>query len=222
MMEFFLRNVYPWMIDVSALSILLPLITVLIFYLKARYNKLFWLVSFFVFSLALSELLGYLTVFLGAKNNIWSQHLLTPLRFGLIAAIYYYSFWRPLFKKGTVLAVILLLIVSITDATIGVGITQMNAVAKTVESTLVIGFAILYFYKIAKDQHITYLDRDPVFLLSCGLLIHRAGTSMSWGLFNDALAESYDAARICLAVILALNILFSINLVYVLKLASEK
>ena len=221
-MEFFLRKVYPWMIETAVYSILLPFITFLFLYLKGKTNELFWLIAIFVVSLFVSEAVGVITVKSGTKNNLWTQHLFTPIRFGFIAAIYYYSFWRPVFKKGSLIAVILLLIISIAEATIGVGITQMNALSNTVESTLVIGLVILYFYKIAKDQQITYLDRDPVFLLSCGLLIHRAGTSMSWGLFNDALAESYDAARICIAVILVLNILFNLNLVYVLKLASEK
>jgi peptidoglycan/LPS O-acetylase OafA/YrhL len=221
-MEFFLRKVYPWLIEVSFYSLLFPFITFIIFSLKKKNDKLFWLIATFVLALVAFGTVSKITIVIGTKNNIWTQHLFTPLIFSTIAAIYYYSFWRPLFKKGVMIAVIIMFIITAADATIGVGITQMNALAKTVESTLVIGIAIVYFYKIAKDQSITYLDRDPVFLLSCGLLIYRAGSTMSWGLFNDALAESYDAARICIAIIFVLNILFNISLVYVLKTASEK
>lgn len=221
-MEFFLRQVYPWMIDFAVYSCLLPFLIFLVLLLTKKRNKLFWLISFYVISLVASEAIGEIAILLGTKSNLWTQHLATPIGFCLIAAVYYHSFWRSLFKKGVIVAVVILLVVSAADATFGVGITQMNALAKTVESTLVIGIAILYFYKIALDQTITYLDRDPVFLFSCGLLIHRAGSTMSWGLFNDALAESYDAARICIAIILVLNILFNFSLVRVLKLASEK
>ncbi|GAB3201406.1 hypothetical protein ABID22_004060 [Pontibacter aydingkolensis] len=120
------------------------------------------------------------------------------------------------------MAVGILLLVSIFDATLGVGITQMNSMPRMVESALVISIAILYFYKVANDLSITYLDRDPVFLLSCGLLIFKSGSAMSWGIFNDALAESYDAARMCVAIILVLNTLFNVSLVYVLKRAVNR
>ena len=221
-MEFILQNVFPWLPDASGYSVLIPFTAFLIFLSKTKDNKLFWLIAVFVISMVFTEAVSKATIFLGTKNNLWTQHLFTPLRFGFIAAIYYHSFRRPLFKKSILAAVAFMFMVSATDATFGVGITQMNALAKTVESTLVISIAILYFYKLAKDQSITYLDHDPVFLLSCGLLIHRAGSTMSWGLFNDALAESYDAAKICVFIILVLNILFYLNLVYVLKQASKK
>lgn len=218
-MEFFLRNIYPWMIEVSSFSPLLPFIAGLILFPKNR-SKLFRLMFLFVLLMVLSEAAGQITVRMDTRNNIWIQHLHTPLEFCALAAIYYHSFRRPIFKHSILIAVAILLLVSIYDATLGVGITQMNSVPRMVESALLIGIVVTYFYKVANDLSITYLDRDPVFLLSCGLLIHKAGSSMSWGIFNDALAESYDAARMCLAIIFVLNILFNVSLVYVLKRAA--
>lgn len=220
-MEFFLRQVYPWLIEVSSFSPLLPLIAGLILFPKNK-SRLFKLILLFVLVMVLSEVTGQVTVRMGTKNNLWIPHIYTPLLFCVLAAIYYHSFRRTIYKRSIVVAAAVLFLASIFDATLGVGITQVNSMPRMVESALVIGLAILYFYKVANDLSITYLDRDPVFLFSCGLLINKAGSSMSWGIFNEALAESYDAARMCLAIICVLNILFSVSLVYVLKQAANR
>ncbi|MBC5992668.1 hypothetical protein [Pontibacter cellulosilyticus] len=220
-MEFFLRQVYPWLIEVSSFSPLLPFIAGLVLFPSNR-SKLFKLIFLFLLVTVMSEVAGQITVRMHTKNNLWIQHLYIPLEFSALAAIYYHSFRRVAIKRSILVAVGIILLVSIYDATLGVGIAKVNSMPRMVESSLVIGIVLTYFYKVSNDLSITYLDRDPIFLLSCGLLIHKAGTSMSWGIFNDALAESYDAARMCLAIIFVLNILFNVSLVFVLKRAVNR
>ncbi|MFD1188569.1 hypothetical protein, partial [Pontibacter rugosus] len=67
-----------------------------------------------------------------------------------------------------------------------------------------------------------YLDKDPVFVLSCGVLIYQAGISMAYAMFNDALAESYNTARICLCIVFVLNIFFYAVLTMALKRSPVK
>lgn len=219
-MEFFLRKVYPWLIEVSSFSPLLPFIAGLVLYRKSN-NQWFRLIFLFIVMLVLAEVAGQITVRMGTRNNLWIQHIYTPLEFCVLTVLYYRSFRQPRVKKGILLAAAVLILVSIGDATVGEGITKMNSFTRMVENALLISIAVLYFYKVANDLTITYLDRDPVFLLSCGLLIYKAGTSMAWAMFNSALEESYDTARMCLALIFILNVLFSAGMVLVLKRASE-
>lgn len=219
-MEFFLRKVYPWLIEVSSFSPMLPFIAGLVLYPKSN-NRWFRLIFLFIVVMVMAEVAGQITVRMGTRNNLWVHHIYTPLEFCALAVIYYHSFRQPRIKKGILVAVGIMLLVSIGDATIGEGLTKLNSIPRMVENALLISMVILYFYKVANDLTTTYLDRDPVFLLSCGLLIHKAGSSMAWAMFNVALAESYDTARMCLAIIFVLNVLFSAGMVLVLKRASE-
>lgn len=220
-MEFFLRKVYPWLIEVSSVSPVLPFIAGLLFMLK-RKSSLYKILFSYVILLVLSELVGQIAVRSGSSNTLWKLHVFSPLEFCLLAAVYYNSFKRVVFKRAIVVAAVGFVAFSIANALFIDGITQMNSTAQMVENTLLIMVALLYFYKVANDLKITYLDQDPVFLLSCCLLIYKAGTSMSYAMFNAALAESYDTARMCITIILMLNILYSIGLVIVLKKFTSK
>jgi hypothetical protein len=215
-MEFFLRQIYPWLIEVSSYSALLPFLFGLFLFRKKK-SLLFKLLLLFVAIGVMSEAAGQITYWMGTRNNLWTNHITTPLEYGVIAAVYHYSFRSPFFKKIIIGTVLALAIFSIYDAVTLEGITQMNSAPKMVANSLVIVLALSYFYKIANDRTTIYLDKDPVFLLSCGLLLYYAGTSMSFALFNHALAVSYDAARICLSVVFMLNILFNAGKVFILR-----
>ena len=220
-MEFFLRQVYPWLIEVGTAWVLVPFITGLLLLFKSRKNIQFWLLFALVTVALLAEAAGQLVIYLGAKNNLWVVHTHTLLEYLVLAAIYYVSFRRPVFKKGIIVATVFFVVICFIDAFLIEGIHQMNSNAKMVANTLLMLLAILYFYKVANDLTVTYLDRDPVFLLSCCLLISKAGTTMSYAMFNQALAASYDAARICIAITLVLNILYYTALLFILRRATS-
>lgn len=215
-MEFFIKEIYPWLADISSASSLLPFITGLFLIGKRKSLQFRFLLLFITLGVA-AEIAGQVTVHMGTRNNLWLVHITTPLEFGLLSAVYYHSFKQVFFKRAIAAAVVVFVLFSIYGAFMLEGITQMNSAPKMVANSLLIVMAISYFYKVSNDLNTIYLDRDPVFLLSCGLLIYIAGTSMSHAMFNEALAVSYDAARICLAIFMILNILFNASLVVVLR-----
>ena len=220
-MEFFLRKVYPWLIDISSLSPALPFIFG-IFLLSGSRNRQLTLLLLFLFFAVAVEAVALVTVRLGTTNNLWLWHVYTPLEFCAVAAIFYSGFRMRLLKNFILIVAIAFVLFCIFDSVFLSGITQMNSIAQMVENVLLILLAVLYFYKVSNDLRITYLEHDSMFLFSCGLLIYKAGSSMALVMFNRALAESYDAARMCLAIIFILKILFFIGLVPVLKRASVK
>lgn len=220
-MEFFLRQIYPWLIELGTIWVIVPFIAGLLLIRKPHKSKQFWLLYLLVIVSLLSEGVGQLVVYLGAKNNIWVVHIYTLLEFLILSAIFFNSFRRPVFRKGIILATVLFIGISLIDAFLLQGITQMNSLTKASGNAMLMLMAILYFYKVANDLTVTYLDRDPVFLLSCSLLILKAGTTMSYAMFNQALAASYDAARICIAITLVLNILYYTALIFILKRATS-
>lgn len=217
-MEFFLREVYPWLIELSAYSSGVPFVAGILLYRK-RSSLEFRLLFFYVVFLALTEIVSYIVIYTGTKNNMWLSHLELPVEFTLLAGIYYYALKQPLLRGCIIAAVIGLCIINAVSLTWGEGISQMNTLPRMLSAALLIAMAILYLYQVANTLVHTYLDRDPVFILSCGIIIYQAGTAMAYGMFNAALAESYDAARMCITVILVLNVLFRLLLMLALKRA---
>lgn len=217
-MEFFLRNIYPWLIEVSSASVSVPLLVGL-YLVKKRKSLLFKLLLFYTVFIALTEAAGQLTVFLGTNNNLWINHIYVPVEFALLAAIYYISFKQQVFRRGVVAATLTLLFFSIYNVVWGEQVTQMNSLPRLIGGAMLIGMAVLYFYEAASELRYRYLDQDPMFLISSGLIVYQAGTAVAFSIFNQALEVSYDAARMCLTIILVLNILFRIILMLALKRA---
>ncbi|CAM3458526.1 hypothetical protein POKO110462_03665 [Pontibacter korlensis] len=215
-MEFYLREIYPWLISLSSISIGIPLLAGVLLITK-RNSLLFKLILLYISYVALSEVVGELTIYLGTSNNLWINHLDTPIEFILIATTYYVSFKQKPLKYGVVAAAVGFGAFCILGLFWGEDVTQMNSTPRIVAAVLLIAMAVLYFYQTANEVNYTYLDRDPMFLLSSGIIIYQAGTSMAYSMFNAALAESYDSARMCITVILVLNILFRITLMLAIR-----
>lgn len=218
-MEFYLRKVYPWLVEASSISIGIPLL-VGAFLITKRSSLLFKLLLLYTAFVALTELAGQLTVYLGTDNNIWLSHISTPVEFTLIAAIFYYNLNNTLAKKGIVIATAVFVVFTISNVIWGEGITQMNSMPRLFGGAAMISMAVMYFYQTANELKYTYLDRDPMFLLSSGLIIYEAGIAVAYSMFNKALAESYDAARMCITVLLVLNIFIRIVLMMAMKRSS--
>ncbi len=215
-MEFFIGQIFPWLKLANSLSPVLPFLIGLWLIGKQK-NMPFMLLFLFVTLGLLTDAATYITVLLGTKNNLWLGHLYTLLGFSILAGVFYYNFNRPLMKRAIISGVLGLFLLIYYDAFLTDGIMKMNSVSRIAANAMLILMAIAYFYKVANNAKVIYLDRDPMFLLSCAILIYYAGTSMSYALFNDALAVSYDTARICLSIIMVLNILFYASNAFILR-----
>jgi uncharacterized membrane protein YwzB len=215
-MEFFIGHIYPWLGWVTVLSPVLPFVIGLSL-LRKQKNRQFMLLFLFVTIGVLTEVASFTTKLLGTKNNLWLFYLYTLLGFSVFAGLYYYSFNRSLLKRAIVGGVVGLLLVIHYEAFIMDGLAKMNSLSRIVANSMLILMAIAYFYKVANNAKVIYLDRDPMFLLSCAVVIYYAGTSMSYAIFNEALAISYDTARICLSIAMVLTVLFYISHAFILR-----
>lgn len=217
-MDFILKEVIPWLQNVARLSVLLPLLIGL-YHFRNRGSHTFRLLLLYTISIALVEVVGFAVVYVGTDNNLWITHLYTPIEFLLISAIYYYSYSSKLMKRTLQAVTACFVLASSVLIVWGQKLTEVNSYARTLAAILLIAMALAYLYQTANNLKYTYLDRDPVFVLSCGVLLYQAGTSMAYAQFNAALAESYAAAAVCVAIILLLNILFRFILMLALKRA---
>ncbi|PVY42923.1 hypothetical protein [Pontibacter virosus] len=215
-MEFFIGHIYPYLKWAAVLSPVLPFVIGLWLIRKhksAKFNLLFLFITIGV----LTEAISWITVVMGTRNNLWLSHLYTLFGFSVLAGVFYYSFNKLLLKRAIVGGMVVLCLLIFYDAFTADGIMKMNSVSRIAANAMLIMMAITYFYKVANNAKVVYLDRDPMFLLSCAILIYYAGTSMSYAIFNEALAISDDTARICLAIIMVLNVLFYISHAFILR-----
>ncbi|MFD1187097.1 hypothetical protein, partial [Pontibacter rugosus] len=93
---------------------------------------------------------------MGTKNNIWLDHLYTPIEFMMLAAVYLVSFQKSLYKYTVVGVVILFIILNFIIVMMGVDITKMNSMPRILESIFLISMAILYFYQTLHNFNYTY------------------------------------------------------------------
>lgn len=215
-MDFFINQISPWLLKIATYSALIPFLVGLWFIRKQKSLK-FKLLFLFVIISVLTEAVAMLSVQLGTKNNQWIFHLHTPLSFAALAAVYYWSFNSSWIRRIIIGCLAGLLLIIYYEAFLTDGLMKLSSLSKMVANSLLILLAIAYFYKVANTAKVVYLDHDPMFLLSCAVLIYYAGTSMSFALFNQALAVSYDAAKICLSIVFILNTLFYASQAFILR-----
>lgn len=219
-MQVFFEKYYYWLSYTSSFSILVPLLVG--FYLMARFGfkgRVFRSVFLYVAFIAVVEASGLLSIALGTDNNLWISHVYVPIEYTLLASVYYMSFEQKKVRFGVIISCIMFLLFCLAEANRGAGVQSSNTYSRVLESTLLIALALLYLYVLYKDLNYVHLDRDPVFVLSCGVMIFFAGTAMAYGMFNKALSISDNMARICLSVTYVLSILFNGILVVVQRKA---
>ena len=219
-MEVFFEKYYPWLSYMSSFSVLAPLLVSIYLIKKYGYKgEVFKGVFLYVTFIAIVEASGILSVKLGTDSNLWISYAYVPVEYVLLALVYYMNFKQKRIRRGIIISIILFLMFCLADTYLGAGVQEMNSVSRVLESTLLIALALLYLLMMYKDLNYVYLERDPMFVLSCGVLIFFAGTAMAFGMFNQALAISDNMARVCITITLVFNISFNCLLVVVQRKA---
>lgn len=115
------------------------------------------------------------------KNNLLVYHIFSPIQFVLLSLFFNYQI--SFFKKhyiGIVLAVIGLVLSVINSIFIQHPLTTFNSYFLVVESILVIGMTLCYFYDFLNTTHITKQFTTPHFWMACILLLFWSFTFFIW------------------------------------------
>lgn len=179
------------LMQVSVYSILLPLALAIA---RIRSNvREQRMLSILVFLSAFTEFAA-LVIGQGLHlNNLPLLHIFTILEFGLLAGIFR-DHLQPTVRPGQLYGLIAgFTIFAILNSIFNESILQFNAVARGVESILIILLVLLYFYVTLKTLKVSRLESSPLFWISSGLLIY-----FSAGLFvfiySNYVLESQQAS----------------------------
>lgn len=139
--------------------------------LRATSRIIFWLVAFSFITDAYGRVLWLLKL-----DNLFLFHFGPPVEFFIISL----AFAKAL--KGFVNARIILAIAvafalaSVLNTLFLQPLHTNNSNAKALESVLIMGYTIMYFFKLSKEASILRLEQDSFFWFNSGALMHYAGT----------------------------------------------
>lgn len=168
--------------NISALSVLLPVTTALIFF--RRYPFTFKILAVFFFISGLFDLALVMMVKMGVPNNAPILHLFVLVSVAFLGVFYYQTITSKLIKKMILIFVPLVLGVVIANGLYIEGIWAFPAISNSAQSLLFIFFALLYFYQLLTRQEVVYIEKQGLFWINAGILIYFTSNVFLFMLYN--------------------------------------
>ncbi len=162
------------LMDLSMFSILPPSILGVVWFRKLP-TTLKILVLFILAALLL-EVIAYV-LFLNARNNMFVFHIHTYLEFSCFALIYYRLTTHQFIKLFIQITSFLFIVFSVFY-TFQLEFIQLNPTQRLIEAIILVVFFFLYFAETISNNKIPFVEWNPFFLLTIGLLIYFVGTTL--------------------------------------------
>lgn len=148
-------------------------------------------------------------------SNLPGIHFFTLLQFILLVMIFEKGVFPLLSKRITRGVLFVFLVFAIFDAFLWNGLDNFNSFSRPLASFLLLFFALTFLYKTLQELKIKYLEREPLFWISIGVLIYCSGSLFIF-LFTNYVKTSNES----LLTIWGIHAIFNIilNLTYVVAL----
>lgn len=122
-------------------------------------------------------ILGFIGAILWAlkKNNLLVLHIYTMIEFTTIT-LFYQSVFKTLFSKKKALVLIASFVIfCLINAFYIQSWWIFNTYPRTLESIVVIGFSLFYYYRITHQNVHLQIEKSPVFWISTAFFIYFSG-----------------------------------------------
>lgn len=166
---------------ISALSILIPLITAGIVFNKL--NKTLKKLSVFILFSAITESLAAVYS-LNGWHNLSISHLYAFIQVPLLAWIFY-DIITGKWRKALVILTGTYLAFSVLNIILWESLNEFNSNQRYFAAVCIIAFCAFYFIRIFIDTKIIKIERDPYFWISASILIYTAGTLFLFIFVNE-------------------------------------
>lgn len=190
--------------DLSMYSVALPaVIGLALYYRLQQIQKVILLLV--LLSVSTEVVAHWVKLQNGNQNLVY--YLFTALEYMLLTYIFAQGiqpFFKNVFFKR---AAIFFLLFVIADMIWISGINQFNSYSTAVEGLIVIFFSLSFFYKTLEELKIEYLEREPVFWISTGVLLY-----FSSSLFIFLFTNYVQSSNRALFIIWGIHGIFSILL----------
>ncbi len=105
-------------------------------------------------------------------SNLWIGHIQTLVEFLMLSSAFRIALSGIWLQKQMKYIVALFVSAGILNTVFLQDVHQYNTYIKILEATLLIGFSLAYFYKLAKEMKVEHLEREPFFWVNTGVLIY--------------------------------------------------
>ncbi|GAA3944776.1 hypothetical protein GCM10022406_28750 [Hymenobacter algoricola] len=113
------------------------------------------------------------------RNNIAYQHLIPLAETLVLGWAYWHALYAPRTRRFLLAALGLFVLVFSAESWYWQGFWQgENVYAHTVQTFVLLAFALLYFEQLLRELHTIRIEHDPLFLVSVGVMLYYAGTLM--------------------------------------------
>jgi hypothetical protein len=109
------------------------------------------------------------------RQNLFMMPIDTLVEFGLLALMYQQVFKNSSLSRWLPAVAGVFALASLLSYAEPATLVQFNTVQRFVESFLVLGLVLLYFYTLLRELAIARLEQEPMFWVSVGLLLYFSG-----------------------------------------------
>lgn len=198
--------------DISVISGLFPVVAAL--YNYRHLDSVLKLMALFCLLSIIPDFVGLITTFLKIVfNSLFLIHLFDIMAVIFFTLIYQRAFYKPVFKKMTLIFGITSFAALIFNVIFIESIWSYPSVSNTILSVFLIILSLIYFYELLSRQEFTYIEKQGMFWINSGVLFYYAITIFLFMMYmkiNYADRSTYYMMQSVMNIIA--NLLFSVGL----------
>lgn len=190
-----LKDYFDIIFKTAQMSILVPLLVGIFFRFKS-FNTIKYILFIL---LTISVIVALFSRYLWSlkENNLYLLHFYTVLEFCGWIVIYYLLFESVIMKKILFVLGISFIVFSVVNSVFLQPLSTFNSNSRSLESIILVGLSITYFFKIFKEKKVVYLERNDLFWLNSAALIYFSGSFLLFGFSNLLLqSNSYEIKEV--------------------------
>lgn len=200
------------LVDISVISGLFPVIAA--WYNYRHLDSILKLMALFCLLSIIPDFVGLTITYLKIVfNNLFLIHLFDMMAAIFFTLIYQRAFYRPVFKKMTLIFGITALAAMIFNVIFIESMRSYPSVSNTILSVLLIILSLAYFYQLLSRQEFTYIEKQGMFWINSGVLFYYAITIFLFMLYkkiSNADRPNYYMMQSVMNIIA--NLIFSVGL----------
>lgn len=198
--------------DISVISGLFPVVAAL--YNYRHLDSVLKLMALFCLLSIIPDFAGLITTYLKIVfNSLFLIHLFDIMAVIFFTLIYQRAFYKPVFKKMTLIFGIISFAALIFNVIFIESIWSYPSVSNTILSVFLIILSLVYFYELLSRQEFTYIEKQGMFWINSGVLFYYAITIFLFMLYmkiNYADRSTYYMMQSVMNIIA--NLLYSVGL----------
>jgi len=198
--------------DISAISGIFPIIAA--WYNYRQLDSVLKLMAIFCLLSFIPDFVGLITTYLKIVfNNLFLFHLFDMMAAIFFTLIYYRAFYKPVFKKMTLIFGITSLVAMVFNVVFIESMSTYPSVSNTVLCIFLIILSLVYFYELLTRQEFTYIEKQGMFWINSGVLFYFAINIFLFMLFNKiSNADKYNYYMMQSVTNIIANLLYSVGL----------